>query len=184
MKSLAPSSFSTSPACTNPQKPEPFLRGIPTAFSVTLPSRFTFLLKCRKHAGTLSRHFVKWLVSWSTFHAWKETHWKQKSLKLETHSPVDRNYNKFCFRQIFFFLQRHLCHEFKIRPCVREFSICSRSLETITRHLPLTKKVFGAAHGYRLFIPGLTRLDGHDCYMYAGTSKYRSAPHKLSKLRV
>jgi hypothetical protein len=64
-----------------------------------------------------------------------------------------------------------------------QLQAASHSLETITRHLPLTKKVSArrtvAGYSYHLI-----RLDGHACYMYAGTSKYRSAPHKLSKLRV
>lgn len=60
-----------------------------------------------------------------------------------------------------------------------------RFFETITRCLPLTKKVSarrGVVTGYSY--RRLYQLDGHVCCMYASTSKYRSAPHKLSEPRV
>lgn len=58
----------------------------------------------------------------------------------------------------------------------------ARSPETITRALAFNEGSFSAA---RLpAIHTVPQLDEHVRYMYAGTSKYRSAPHKLSKLRV
>lgn len=103
---------------------------------------------------------------------------------------IPYNYNYYIFQENIWYISS-LHGEILYSLGKRIFSLLTfnyesyRSLETITRCLPLTKKVLtsrGAVTGYSYRC--LYQLDGPVCYMYVSTSKYRSAPYKLSEPRV